>query len=255
MELDDSPPEQPVRESEAENSSPTSCPIGQPVPGKLPSIWDIIAERQDALKEAAWQAYDQHEQVKQEALLEQYLASEDPQFCADYLSMPIDSEVAAYEFPAEDPPLLPAKQRTKPAQTRGVQPRRRKEKAWREVPLVEPYSYQDRRYMAWVFYHLKRDDLLLQEKILAKQTKIESLRSDLAGEHDRLPFEAYLPDGDQPKVPPQVKVVEFDLLAWIEKVREVSQEHAHADENMAPRRPYAGQSLRHPSYVRERGPP
>ena len=186
---------------------------------RIASPWDVIEKRQEAQKEAAWQAYLAHEKSQQEALYAQYLASDDPEFCADYLAQPIDPEVARYEFPAEEPPPLPRLKKAKPENPGHAKRRSPRPGTWRDVVLEAPYTYQQKRYMAWTYYRLKLQDLELQEKILARQTKIERLRSELAIAQEIPAYEAYLPSDDVPKVRPPVNVVEFDLLYWIEKVR------------------------------------
>ncbi|MFN3148320.1 hypothetical protein [Bremerella sp.] len=201
----------------AQQPSPPQPPAAK-LPGMPPSPCDVIAQRQDAQKEAAWKAYRQAEKTQQQDLYAQYLASDDPEFCADYLTQPIDPEVAAYEFPTEDPPKLPSRKRTRPPNSRNPQPRKSRPNAWRDIPLEEPYTYQEKRYMAWTFYQLKVQDLELQEQILARQERIEGLRRELGGPVELPSYEPHLPRCDVPKVRPQVKVVEFDLLHWIDQV-------------------------------------
>ncbi|MEW4564618.1 hypothetical protein AB1K70_18905 [Bremerella sp. JC770] len=206
-------------------------PVPPKMPGIMPSPWDKIARRQDTEKEAAWQAYEASEKAKQEALHAQYLASDDPKFCADYLTVPIDPMVAAYEFPAEDPPPLPSPKREKPVRQSGSPVRRQPKRNASEILLDEPLTYQQKRYLAWVYYHLKLEDLTLQKQILAKQAKIECLRRDLGETTDAPSYEAHLPSEDLPKVHPQVEVVDVDLMHWIKRVRENA---PHAQERGPP---------------------
>jgi len=204
---------------------PEQTPRYGPIPHGIYSPWDAIAARQDAAKQAAWAAFHASQNAKQEAEYAQFLASDDPKFCADYLSMPIDPAVAAYEFPAEDPPPLPSLKKPNPVgppkEDGGAGAGRKRKQHWPDVPLHQPLTYQEKRYLAWTYYHLKRQALELQEKILAKQAKIDGLRQKLGGEFDVPEYEAYLPDETLPKVSPHVEVVEFDLLAWMERVEDV----------------------------------
>ncbi|MEW4563121.1 hypothetical protein AB1K70_11380 [Bremerella sp. JC770] len=189
-----------------------------PISKKLYSPWDAIVARQDAAKAAAWQAYDEAQREKQQQRYAEYLESDDPGFCADYLTVPIDPQVAAYEFPDEDPPQLPAKKRTPSSRASGGSRSRRHEKRWRDVPLNEPYSYQEKRYLAWTYYWLKLQDLELQEKIRVKQAKIVALRREQGIAGEVASYEAYLPSEELPQVQPHVEVVEFDLLDWLQRV-------------------------------------
>lgn len=204
----------------SEEPSQPPPPTYPKLPGMGPSPWDILGRRQDAEKEAAWQAYQQAEQAKQDERYAQYLASDDPQLCADYLTVPIDPDVAAYEFPDHAPPALPAPKRVR-SQRKSDSPRQRQPKqTWQDVRLDPPYTYQQQRYMAWTFYHLKIQDLELQDKIRLKQAKIERQRNQLGGTQPIPSYQQYLPDETAPKVHPPVQVVEFDLHYWIEKVRQ-----------------------------------
>ncbi|WDI40712.1 hypothetical protein [Bremerella sp. P1] len=234
-------------EEPCEEPSPTPEPAYPKPPGMRPSPWEAIARRQDALKEAAWEAFQQAERAKQEARHAQFLASDDPGFCADYLTVPIDPHVAAYDFPEEDPPQLPSPKRTKQNRDEDSPTRRKRPKRWKDLPLEQPYTYQEKRYLAWSFYRLKLQDLELQEKIHTKQTKIECLRRELGASHEVPEYEPYLPSEDVPKVCPHVEVVEFDLLYWIDQVS-VAQ-HAQADLGVAP-----GLALNE-NQPNERGPP
>jgi len=208
-----------------------SEPARPKMPGIMPSPWDKIARRQDAEKEAAWQAYEASEKARQEALHAQYLASDDPKFCADYLTVPIDPVVAAYEFPTEDPPPLPGPKREKQTRQSDSPVRHQPKRNASEILLDEPLTYQQKRYLAWTYYHLKLQDLELQEKILAKQAKIERLRRDLSEKKDAPSYEAHLPTKDLPKVHPRVEVEEVDLMVWIKRVRENA---PHAQERGPP---------------------
>ncbi|MEW4561593.1 hypothetical protein AB1K70_03650 [Bremerella sp. JC770] len=190
-----------------------------PIPHGIYSPWDAIAARQDAAKQAAWAAFHASQNAKQEAEYAQFLASDDPKFCADYLSMPIDPAVAAYEFPTEDPPPLPSPKKPNQAGPRQAGAGRKRNQRGSDVPLHQPLTYQEKRYLAWTYYHLKLQALELQEKILAKQAKIDCLRQDLGGEFDVPEYEAYLPDEALPVVFPHVEVVEFDLLDWMNRSR------------------------------------
>jgi len=198
-------------------AAPAETPYG-PISKKLYSPWDAIVARQDAAKEAAWRASAEAERAKHQQRYAEYLASDDPGFCADYLMVPIDPDVAAYKFPDEDPPQLPSAKRTTPRQASGTGRSRRNETRWRDVPLSEPYTYQEKRYLAWTYYWLKLQDLELQEKIRVKQAKIDALRRELGIAGEVASYEAYLPSEDLPQVQPHVEVVEFDLLDWLQRV-------------------------------------
>lgn len=219
-----------------------------PPPAKLPRMplpfGDVIAKRQDAITEAAWQAYEEAERAEQDRRYAEYLASDDPQLCADYLVQPINEEVAAYEFPDDDPPKLPARKRKRTTRSERSEIHSR-EDGFHDVVLEEPYSYQERRYMAWTYYQLKAQDLELQEQILARQAKIERLRFELGGTFDVPAYEPHLPSEDRPEIRPQVKVVEVDLLPWIEQVTQ---------EQTFP--PYESTRLVPPQgHAQKRGPP
>ncbi|WDI42058.1 hypothetical protein [Bremerella sp. P1] len=201
-----------------EEPSPPQEPSCKP-PRMRPSPWDEIARRQDALKEAAWQAYEQAQKAEQEQRLAQFLASDDPGFCADYLTQPIDPEVAAYEFPEEDPPELPNPKRARQTRTTDSATSRPRSRRRHDLPLEQPHTHQEKRYLAWTFYHLKLQDLELQEKIHAKQAKIDCLRRELGGVRDVPSYEQHLPSENVPKVRPHIEVVEFDLQFWIEQVK------------------------------------
>lgn len=226
----------------SEQPSATTYPK---LPGMPPSPWDIIARRQDAQKEAAWEAYCQDQQAKQDQAYARYLQSDDPGFCADYLMMPIDPEVAAYEFPAEDPPTLPSQKKTRQPCGSHSKTHRQQKLRPQDISLEEPYSHDVKRYLAWTFYHLKVQDLELQEKILVKQTKLDRLRNEQGGVHEVACYEAFLPNEDVTKVRPHVEVVEFDLLHWIERVRD--------NEECTPYRNTRLSSVVHQG--KERGPP
>jgi len=208
-------------------SEPTASPP-EPRYGHMPkgmySPWDAIAARQEALKQAAWQAFHEDQDKQQEELYTQFLESDDPGFCADYLQVPIDPEVAAYTFPEEDPPPLPAPKRPRRSCRRNSSTRRQQKNKWRDIPLTEPLTRDEKRYLAWTYYHLKLQDLQLQEKILAKQAKIDRLRHQLGGATDVAASDvplaiSDLAANDLPPVRPHVEVVEFDLLAWMDHVR------------------------------------
>ncbi|QDU74477.1 hypothetical protein Pan97_14850 [Bremerella volcania] len=231
---DDEPIETTSNEPIADDPWLAISPDGQRMPASRPSPWDEIARRQDAAKEAAWEAFTQAEKAKQDERHAAFLQSDDPKFCADYLTVPIDPEVAAYAFPDEDPPPLPTSKRTRSPRVRDSKPSRAREKNWREVVLAEPYSYQEKRYLAWTYYRLKLQDLELQEKIRVKQAKIERLRCELGGAIETQPYEKHLPGDDVPTVRPHVEVVEFDLMYWLDQARHANKEHAHADAGMVP---------------------
>ncbi|WDI40429.1 hypothetical protein [Bremerella sp. P1] len=205
----DQPREEPLPPPEPSNRKP---------PGMRPSPWEAIAWRQDAIQEAAWEAFNESRTAEQEALHTQFVESDDPEFCANYLTEPIDAEVAAYEFPVEDPPPLPSRKRTRPPRKRNSEARHNKRAPHHGLPLEEPYTYQEKRYLAWSFYHLKVQDLELQAKIRLKQAKIDCLRRDAGGDAAVLSYEKYLPNKDVPKVRPRVEVIEFDLMHWVEHV-------------------------------------
>jgi len=230
MVLAEETPDQPA---EPESPRAEEPPLG-PIPKGLYSPWDAIAQRQDAAKEAAWQAYAEHQQAKQDQQYAQFLQSDDPQFCADYLTVPIDPEVAAYAFPEEDPPRLPGRKKTTKPSSRDTSSGRQRKTHWREVPLEEPLTYQQKRYLAWTYYHLKLQDLELQEKILAKQAKIDRLRRELGETETVCAYQAYLPQIDLPKVQPNVEVVEFDLLYWLDQVQSTN-DHQQQDTGNQPR--------------------
>ncbi|WP_144975536.1 hypothetical protein [Bremerella volcania] len=247
MFLSDDVPEEPTAHEPVEDDPwKQISPDGKRMPSSRPSPWDAIARRQDAAKEAAWEAFAQAEKAKQKELHTAFLQSDDPKFCADYLTVPIDPEVAAYEFPDEYPPPLPAPKRTKSPRVRASKSPRKREKRWREVVPEEPYTYQEKRYLTWTYYRLKLQDLELQEKIRVKQEKIDCLRGELGIAGEMLAYEEHLPSEDVPKVRPRVEVVEFDLMYWLERVRPTKQEHARADVGMVP-------GTRVPT--NERGPP
>lgn len=232
---------------EEEPSPPT--PSHQKLPGMRPSLPDRIAQQQDATKEAAWQAYREAEAAQQAELYAQYLASDDPKFCADYMTVPIDPEVAAYEFPEDDPPPLPGPKRKRTSRARDSESPRKREKSWVDVPLEEPYTYQEKRYMAWTWYRLKLQDIEFQEKILAKQAKIDGLRYQLGITGTVMPYERHLPGDDLPQLRPHTQVIEFDLAYWIDQVR-AKEKPVVEDVRMAPTIRVHLEQL-----AQERGPP
>ncbi|MBA2115172.1 hypothetical protein HOV93_23440 [Planctomycetes bacterium FF15] len=267
--LADEPPEEPVDNESVNNEpaqeEPADEPPWQPTESKhfvlpqpdLSSPWDEIARRQDALKEAAWEAYNQSEKAKQEALYAQYLESDDPGFLADYLTVPIDPEIDAYEIPAEDPPPLPSRKKTKPARTVTRPPREQNTETWRQRKLrwrthlfEEPRTRDRDRFLAWTFYHTKMFNLQLQEEIRLKQAKIEGLRFEHGVAEVPPSYEEHLPSDNLPKARPHVAVQEFDLLYWIEQVSRSEESHAHKDVSMAPANVKPNQYL-----AKERGPP
>ncbi|WDI43586.1 hypothetical protein [Bremerella sp. P1] len=229
--------------SEEPASSPKPPPFK--TPRMRPSPWEAIARRQDAQKEAAWEAYCQAEKAQREALHAQFLESDDPEFCADYLTEPIDPEVAGYEFPEEDPPQLPSPKRTRPPRARDSETSRKQKAPRYDLHLKEPYTYQEKRYLAWSYYRLKLQDLELQEKIHVKQAKIDRLRRELGGVLETPLYEQHLPEANVPKVRPRVEVVEFDLLFWLDQVSLIDEERAPANLGVAPETNPAN----------ERGPP
>lgn len=150
-----------------------------------PTLEKIIA-RQEAPKDAAYRDAP----VPPEPL-SPILKPSEPFYRADPIVVPIDPEVAAFEFPEEQPPTveLPRKPR---AIARPRRPRRpRRERFSMRLPkgkgrprckgFGDPLTYEGARLYAWTYYRLKALNLQLAGEICAKHEELETLQQEVAG--------------------------------------------------------------------------
>ena len=203
---------------------------------------DAIIARQEAEEEAAFQA-----SMAPKEPIEDSPASpvepEGPRYQADPIVVPIDPDIAAYEFPEHDPPPPPKRTRTRTPKIPLDKPWRMRDKRDRgrdrdrqprrkERPLVDPWSYRSARIYAWMYYRMQRLNVQLIGEICAKQDAIEQLTNDLTGNKPqpttkqelRVPRPSPLgrasqvPVQDAPEGQPNIELTP----------------HAHADVGMAP---------------------
>lgn len=177
--------ESPSAEPKPSNKYPLDAD-GLPRP-QSPTLDKIIA-RQEAAKEAAHQ--DKADQPQSVSPVE----SNEPGYRADPIVVPINPDVAAYQFPEVDPPSPPKQTRTRTPKNPHTIPRPN----WRrdlglkkarsrfqlkrrpnKNKLAEPWSYESARLYAWTFYRMQKLNLQLMEEICEKQEKIEQLKRQL----------------------------------------------------------------------------
>ncbi|MFN3148822.1 hypothetical protein [Bremerella sp.] len=210
---------------------------------------DAIIARQEAEEEAAFQA-SMTPKEPVEVSPASPVEPEGPRYQADPIVLPIDPNVAAYEFPEHDPPPPPKRTRTRTPKIPLDKPWRMRDKGDRgsdrdrqprrkERPLVDPWSYRSARIYAWMYYRMQRLHLQLMEEISQKQDEIEQLKTNLTApqqertteEHSRVPRPSPLGRASQVPVPSTSETQPTIELT----------PHAHADVGMAPKN--------------ERGPP
>ncbi|MFN3149333.1 hypothetical protein, partial [Bremerella sp.] len=149
---------------------------------------DAIIARQEAEEEAAFQA-SMAPKEPAEVSPASPVEPEGPRYQADPIVVPIDSDVAAYEFPEFDPPEPPNRTRTRTPKIPLDKPWRMRDKGDRgrdrdrqprskERPLVDPWSHRSARIYAWMYYRMQKLNVQLIGEICAKQEAIEQLTND-----------------------------------------------------------------------------
>jgi len=205
------------------------------LPQPQTSYWDAVADAQDELKAAAWQAFAGGEAAGERERLEQALDADDPAALADLLML-IDPQVAAYACPAEDPPAWPKqpkpgrppRRKRRPGTRQNVEKLRRdraRKRRWHDWLFEAAATHDVKRLRAWTFYRLKLQDLKLRQQIRWQQARVDRVRRERLGRRRLPPLVERLPVAALPKSLLSVKVVEFDLRAWIQRVR-ADQRHA-----------------------------
>ena len=235
---------------------------------------DEIIRRQDAAKEAAHRA--KRTQAKQPV---PPIEPEGPRYQADPIVVPIDPDVAAYEFPENDPPPPPKKARTRtpkhplaglrpkfprPSLEVDRQPSQQRKPRRRERRLRDPWSYRSARLYAWMFYRMQKLNVQLIGEIYAKHEEIEQLKCELTGQKvaktQEVPVPRPSPLGRASKVPAetagryessaQAEHAHADVSMAPEEMPPTEQRHAQSDLGVAP-----SESVQQADPAKERGPP
>ncbi|MFN3152942.1 hypothetical protein [Bremerella sp.] len=207
---------------------------------------DAIIARQEAEEEAAFQA-SMAPKEPVEVSPASPVEPEGPRYQADPIVVPIDPDIAAYEFPEHDPPPPPKRTRHRTPKTPIFKPRpkmprmadmfdrkpkRDRQPRRKERPLVDPWSHRSARIYAWMYYRMQKLNVQLIGEICAKQEAIEQLTNDLTGTTEerttkqelRVPRPSPLGRANQVPVPSTSETQPTIEL----------NPHAHADVGMAP---------------------
>ncbi|MFN3150319.1 hypothetical protein [Bremerella sp.] len=207
---------------------------------------DAIIARQEAEEEAAFQASMAPKEPTEDPPVSP-VEPEGPRYQADPIVVPIDPNVAAYEFPEHDPPEPPKRTRyrtpkipifkPRPKMPRMAdmfdrKPKRERTARRKERPLVDPWSYRSARIYAWMYYRMQKLNLQLIGEICAKQEAIEQLTKEHTG------------DKPQPNTKQELRVPRPSPLGRASQLpAQTTSEtqptlelnpHAHADVGMAP---------------------
>ncbi|MFN3153027.1 hypothetical protein [Bremerella sp.] len=238
---------------------------------------DAIIARQEAEEEAAFQASMAPKEPVEDSPASP-VEPEGPRYQADPIVVPIDPDIAAYEFPEFDPPEPPKRTRTRTPKIPLDKPWRMRDKGDRgrdrdrqprrkERPLVDPWSYRSARIYAWMFYRMQKLNVQLIGEIRAKQEAIEELTNDLTGTK---PQPTTKQEIRVPRPSPLGRASQVPVLSTSETQPTIElNPHAHADVGMAPDQTvdevqrHAQEDLgvapseltQHSTQPRERGPP
>ncbi len=230
-----------------------------------PSLERLIAEQ-----EAHYQNAPAEEVPKEEPSAEDD-NQDRPAYRADSLVVPIDPQVAAYQFPSQDPPPQASAKAVNPVKLPGVplpeaklhSPPKRNENGPYDQrrrntrPLEEATTYEMARLYAWAYYRLQRLAVQIEQEIAAKEAETNRLQGELNGGKQE---QASSTRPDRTVATPQTRAqADVNVATSVVRTRGMvacngTQRHAHEDEGMAP----ASVSIEpatSTSIANERGPP
>ncbi|MFN3150409.1 hypothetical protein [Bremerella sp.] len=235
-------PEQPLNQKVTKKFDPPKIDQRSKVKRISCPTLDAIIARQEAEEEAAFQASMAPKEPTEDSPVSP-VEPEGPRYQADPIVVPIDPDVAAYEFPEFNPPAPPKQTRTRTPKIPRDKPWRIRDKGDRgsdrdrqprrkERPLVDPWSHRSARIYAWMYYRMQRLNVQLIGEICAKQEAIEQLTNDLTGTK---PQHTTKQEFRVPRPSPLGRASQVPVQTTPEgQPTSALQTHAHEDVGMAP---------------------